>query len=139
MAESLSAPRKHTGSCHCGATRFEVDIDASSGGMCNCSICQKGGALVGIVKPEAFRLLTPESSLSFYEWGPKVSKRYFCRTCGVMCFARGYLQELGGAYMTINLNALDDIDPKEVKVTFWDGRHNNWQEGARDTRWPIFP
>jgi len=107
--------------------------------MCNCSICQKGGSLVGIVKPDAFRLLTPESNLSFYEWGPKVSKRYFCKGCGVMCFARGHLEELGGAYMTVNLNTLDDIDPKDVKVTYWDGRHNNWEGGGRDNPWPILP
>jgi hypothetical protein len=139
MAQVSNEPRKHTGSCHCGATRFEVEIDATKGGMCNCTICQKGGSLVGIVKPAAFRLLTPESNLNFYEWGPKVSKRYFCKTCGVMCFARGHLEELGGDYMTINLNALDDVDPGEVKVTYWDGRHDNWEAGAREKPWPIFP
>jgi hypothetical protein len=126
------------GSCHCGATRFEVEIDPTTGGMCNCTICQKGGSLVGIVKPRAFRLLTPESSLSFYEWGPKVSKRYFCKSCGVHCFARGHLEELGGDYLTVNLNALDDIDPATVEVSYWDGRHNNWQAGSRREPWPIF-
>jgi hypothetical protein len=137
MAQTSKESRKHPGSCHCGANRFEVEIDATAGSMCNCSICQKGGSRVGIVKPTAFRLLTPESNLSFYEWGPKVSKRYFCKTCGVHCFARGHLEELGGDYMTVNLNALDDIDPSDVKITYWDGRHNNWDAGARDRPWPI--
>jgi hypothetical protein len=42
-----------------------------------------------------------------------------------------------GAYVCVSFNALDDVDPGEVKTVHWDGRHNNWQAGARDTPWPI--
>jgi hypothetical protein len=138
MAHPSDEPRKHSGSCHCGNNRFEVEIDATHGAMCNCSICQKSSLLAGFAKPAAFRLLTPESNLSVYEWGPKISKRYFCKTCGVYCFARGHLEELGGDYVSISLNALDDIDPGEVSVAYWDGRHDNWHAGTRDRPWPIF-
>ncbi len=38
--EQASATKKHTGGCHCGKVRFEVELDASKGGSrCNCSIC----------------------------------------------------------------------------------------------------
>jgi hypothetical protein len=129
--------RTHAGSCHCGAVKFEVQLDATAGSRCNCTVCNKVGALSAIVKPAAFRLVSGEKNLSFYEWGMKTAKRYFCKTCGVSCFGRGHLEQIGGEYVSVNFNALDDVDPANVKVTYWDGRHNNWQAGARDTPWPI--
>lgn len=128
--------RAHHGSCHCGAVEFEVEVDATSGSRCNCTVCQKTATLGTIVRPAAFRLVAGERDLAAYEWGGKTAKRYFCKTCGVTCFCRGYLEQLGGEYVSINLNALDDIDPAEVKVGHWDGRHDNWQAGLRDEPWP---
>ncbi|HZF27709.1 MAG TPA: GFA family protein [Gammaproteobacteria bacterium] len=138
MAQTSKGPSKHAGSCHCGAVRFEAEVDATSGGMCNCTVCTKLGAITSLVKPEAFRLLSDESNLSFYEWGGKTAKRYFCKTCGITCFGRGYLEQVGGAYVSVSLNALDDVDPADLKVKHWDGRHNNWEAGTRDEPWPIF-
>jgi hypothetical protein len=130
---------KHQGSCHCGAVRFEVDLDMSKGGTrCNCSICTKMAITSAVVKPDAFTLLSGEASLGMYEWGWKIGQRFFCKHCGIHCFGRGTLAELGGAYATVNLNAVDDLDVAEVKVVYWDGRHDNWHAGARPTPWPIF-
>jgi hypothetical protein len=129
---------KHRGSCHCGAVRYEVVVDLSNGGgRCNCTVCTKTAALGGSVKPDAFTLLSGEESVSIYEWGPKISRRYFCKHCGVHCFGRGHLKELGGDYVSINFNTLDDIDVGSLKVGYWDGRHNNWQGGMRDKPWPT--
>ncbi len=52
------------------------------------------------------------------------------------CFSRGYLEQLGGDYVCVSFNALDDVDPADVKTVYWDGRHDNWQAGARDKPWP---
>jgi hypothetical protein len=35
--------------------------------------------------------------------------------------------------------AFDDLDPADVKIGYWDGRHDNWQAGMRDRPWPIAP
>jgi hypothetical protein len=134
-----SASTKHQGGCHCGAVRFEIDLDATRGTRCNCSICTKLDPLGAHAKPEAFVLRSGAESLSEYVWGGKISRRFFCKHCGVHSFARGHLAELGGDYVSVNLNCLDDVDPRDVKVGYWDGRHNNWQAGQRDAPWPIFP
>jgi hypothetical protein len=137
--ESTGTPKKHSGGCHCGAVRFEVEIDANTGSRCNCSVCMKIGATSGIVKPDAFALLTGPETLGEYQWGTKISRRFFCNRCGIHCFARGHLAELGGDYVSINLNCLDDVDPGDVKVIYWDGRNNNWHAGPRSTPWPVSP
>ena len=128
---------RHTGSCHCKAIRFEVEAELDKGYRCNCSVCLKVGMTTTIVKPDAFTLLAGESDATAYEWGAKVGKRYFCKSCGVSCFGKGHLAEIGGDYVSVNLNALDDIDPNQLPLLHWDGRHDNWQAGPRETPWPL--
>jgi hypothetical protein len=127
----------HTGGCHCGAVRYEVKIDARNGSRCNCSICNKVAQLGGIVAPAAFKLLSGADNISEYAWGSKSARRVFCKTCGIHCFGHGHVKEIGGDFVSVNYNTLDDVDPIDVKITYWDGRHNNWQAGPRETPWRI--
>jgi hypothetical protein len=133
-----SKTKKHQGGCHCGAVRFEVELEQGAAGTrCNCSICTKLSVLGAIAKPEAFKLLQGEEDLSEYVWGGKTGRRRFCKHCGVHCFAPGHLEQLGGDYVSVNLNTIDDLDPAQLSVIYWDGRHDNWQAGPRTTPWPI--
>jgi len=137
--KASSGSAKHRGSCHCGSVRFEVDIDLSKGAArCNCSVCTKISGTNAIVKPEAFVLLAGEDSLSQYEWGGRTGQRYFCKHCGVHCFGRGNLDVLGGPYVSVSCNCLDDVDVNTLPVVHWDGRHNNWAAGPRPAPWPVF-
>lgn len=131
-----SPAETHPGSCHCGAVKFQVDIDVAKASRCNCTICTKMGVTGGIVKPDAFRLLEGEGSLSTYGKS-EVAKRYFCKQCGIHCFGKGHLEQLGGDFVSVNINCLDDVDLATLHPIHWDGRHNNWQAGPRDTPWPI--
>jgi len=123
--------KKHTGGCHCGAVKYEAELDAAKGSRCNCTICTKTMSTNAMTKPELLRVTKGEDALSIYEWGAKISKRFFCKFCGIHVFGRGFLEEIGGAYASINLNTLDDIEPTSVKLQYWDGRHDNWQAGPR--------
>lgn len=128
---------KHHGSCHCGAVELEVELELTGATHCNCSICTKTMWTGVHCKPAAFRLLKGEGDLSSYAWGHKVSTRYFCKHCGVQCFGKGYLDVLGGDFVSVNANCLDSVEVHLLPLRHWDGRHDNWQAGARETPWPI--
>lgn len=134
---SQPSPKKtHRGSCTCGLVRYEADVDPTEATMCNCSICQKLGARGVMLKPEDLRILSDESQHATV--ANSIGARWFCPRCHVYCYSRGVLEQLGGAFASININTLDDFDPSEAKVTHWDGRHDAWQAGARATPWPVF-
>jgi len=134
----MSQTTRHEGGCHCGEVRFEVESDlAGTISRCNCTLCTKRNATTTIVKPAAFRLVAGEPSLGTYEWNGGSSKFHFCRRCGIHVFGSGDIPELGGAFVSVNVNCIDDIDPSTLTVVYWDGRHNNWQAGPRPTPWPV--
>ena len=131
--------KTHQGSCHCGAVRFEADLDLATGASrCNCTVCQKLGLVGKHCKPDQLRVLAGEASLGVYEWGARIGKRYFCTTCGAHPFMRGHLAQLGGDFAAVNVNCLDDVDPSTLALGHWDGRHDNWQAGTAPKPWPVF-
>ena len=131
--------RKHLGSCHCGDNRFEATLDASTATQCNCTICTKLGTTATNVKPAAFKLLTDPAKLASYSRMPDIGNRYFCARCHVFVYGAGDIPEIGGAFVSVPLNVLDDIDLADVTVKHWDGRHDNWQAGPAAQRYRVAP
>lgn len=131
--------RSYAGSCHCGAIRFEVELDLAAGtSRCNCSICRKTRAWSAIVKPGAFRLVQGENALSDYQFGSKSGHHLFCKHCGVRPFGRGYVEQIGGDFVSINVGALDDATDEELAsapVQFMNGRDDDWFSAPRETRY----
>ena len=134
------ATRVHPGSCHCGAVRFEVELPERLGGIALQlhDLPQDQHHRRDREAGRASSCWRARTTCPAYAWGGKTARRYFCKTCGVHCFARGYLAEVGGDYVSINLNAIDDIEVDQLPLVYWDGRHNNWYAGTRATPWPIF-
>jgi len=130
--------KTYHGSCHCGRVRYEADIDLTAGtGKCNCSICWKMRFWGATVKPEAFRLVAGAGELSDYQFNSNSCHHQFCAHCGVHAFGHGYVEEAGGAFYSVNLACLDDVDASELveaPLRYFDGRHNNWMETPAETR-----
>jgi hypothetical protein len=128
----------YKGSCHCGAVRFEAEIDFSQGTTkCNCSICWKTRSWGVMTKPEHFRLLSGKDDLSDYQFATKSGHHRFCKHCGVRTFGEGYVEAIGGAFVSIRVASLDDLDPAkllEAPLTLCDGRNDNWWNPPAETR-----
>jgi hypothetical protein len=138
IARESNMIKTYTGSCHCGAVRFEADLDLSQGtGKCNCSICTKTRNWGISIKPDAFRLIAGEEAQSDYQFATMSSHHLFCRHCGVRTFGKGYVEEMGGAYVSISVASLDGVDPAELieaPVNYSDGRDNAWWNRPAETR-----
>lgn len=132
------AKRTYKGSCHCGTVRYEADFDLDAGTTkCNCSLCAKVRYWGVQVQPGDFRLLSDEAHVGDYQFGAKVGHHRFCRACGIMPFSHGYVEELGGAYYSVNLACLDDLDPSvlaEAPIDYMDGRNDNWGNALSEVR-----
>lgn len=113
----------HTGSCHCGAVRYEVDADLTAPAIaCNCSICQRKGTVLTFVPAEAFRLLAGKDAVTDYQFHTKNIHHLFCSTCGVTSFATGTAPN-GSRMVAINTRCLDGVDLKALNIVEYDGRN----------------
>jgi hypothetical protein len=129
----------YSGRCHCGAVRFEADIDIAAGTTkCNCSICSRMRLWSVQVSPEAFRLLDGEGALADYRGGNAVAHHLFCRHCGIHPFEWVDTPNMSGSkYYNINVACLDDIDVDELvnaPVTYCDGANDDWGSVPAETR-----
>ncbi len=114
--------KTHNGGCHCGAVRFEVEIDLTAPMTeCNCSICQKTGTRLAFVPGPQFKLLSGAEQLTDYTFNKKHIHHLFCEVCGLRSFARGATPD-GGEMYAVNVRCLDDVDLSAMNVQHFDGK-----------------
>jgi hypothetical protein len=127
----------YRGSCHCGAVRFETDLDLAQGTFkCNCSICFKTRAWLAGVPASDFRLLAGEQMLADYQFGKHIIHHRFCKTCGVRPFSQG-ADAKGNKFFAVRVNCMDGVDPKKLidaPVRYFDFLHDNAASPPDETR-----
>lgn len=83
---------KIDGACHCGAIRYEAEIDPQTVAICHCTDCQTlSGSAFRVVVPgkrEGFRLLAgePKIYVKDSDSGRKRAQA-FCGNCGTPMYA----------------------------------------------------
>jgi len=133
------AKKTYQGSCHCGRIRFEADLDLEAGtGKCNCSYCWKARGWTMRIGPADFRLLSGEADRGLYNFRENSPNHHvFCRNCGIRVYTEGNIPEIGGAYLSISLPALDDLPVSELvaaPVRYMNGRDDDWFHVPAETR-----
>ena len=98
---------KYTGSCHCGAVRFQIDAEIDRVIDCNCSICIKKGIVHVPVEDNQFELTMGKDALSLYQFKSGEAKHWFCKHCGIHPFGR---PRANPTRYTINARCLDDYE-----------------------------
>jgi len=120
----------HTGGCHCGRVRFEVDAPAKiEVADCNCSICSKCGYLHLIVPAERFKLICGEDALSTYTFNTHAAKHRFCSFCGVKSF---YVPRSHPDGVSVNVRCIDSATIESMSVIPFNGRQ--WEKGRAEWR-----
>lgn len=115
---------RHTGGCHCGRVRFEIEAPASiKATQCNCSICSKTAYLHLFVARQNFNLLRGEDALTTYTFNTGVAQHYFCRHCGIKSF---YTPRSHPDGFSVNVRCLDEGTVERLEVLPFDGR--NWEQ-----------
>lgn len=100
-----------TGSCLCGAVRFEIATPPETVGACHCTMCRKwsGGIFLGLeVGADAvtFNGTAEPRTYASSDW----AERGFCATCGSSLFYRITAPGPHQGQYAFGLGTLDDAD-----------------------------
>lgn len=119
--------KTYRGRCHCGAVRFEADLDLEQPTYrCNCSICRRTRFWPAVARDGGLRLLAGQAELTKYQFGARRNEHWFCRHCGVRPFGIGNETPIGRMY-GVNLGCLEDVTDEELSrlpIIYVDGLHD---------------
>lgn len=121
--------KTYRGQCHCGAVRFEADLDLTQSSFrCNCSICRRTRFWPAVARQDGFRLLAGEAELTPYRFNTRKNQHWFCKVCGVRAYGVGTDTPIG-VMVGVNVGCLEDVSDEElsrIPITYVDGRHDRF-------------
>lgn len=117
-----------TGSCLCGAIRYEVSTPISELRACHCKDCQKasgtGGTVNAMIASSAIRITRgePKRFTKVADSG-RTLHRYFCGDCGSPLFSR---RELTPENTSLRVGTLDNAPPAKIAAHIWTKSARPW-------------
>lgn len=115
------AAQTFSGSCHCGAVAFTVEVDPEQSLKCNCSICSKLGAVWAFAPKAKFTLTAGQAEQGDYLFNTRDLHHRFCTRCGIESYAEAVAPD-GTPTVGINLRCLDGLDVDKLSPRAYDGR-----------------
>ncbi len=107
-------PSSVTGSCFCGAVKFEIELPTLFCGHCHCSMCRRphGARFVtwAAVPTERFTVTSGEQNITRFQSSEK-GTRSFCKICGSQMFCQTEPEVMDVALAA--LHGKIDRDPEE--------------------------
>jgi hypothetical protein len=123
---------KHSGSCLCGAVRFEIEGDFEHFYLCHCEHCRKdtGSAHAAnlFTSTAALRWLSGQDRVTVFNLPNTRHRHCFCSTCGS---ALPDLQ-MSGALLKVPAGSLDtEVSLRPEAHLFFSSRAN-WDDGLEN-------
>ncbi len=109
----------HTGSCHCGAVKFEVRTALTPATRCNCSLCRRKGALMSpMFSVNDLRIIDGTDALTLYQFNTRAARHFFCKVCGIYPF---HQTRKDPQAWRVNIGCLDGVDGYALESHVADG------------------
>ncbi len=116
-----------TGSCLCGAVKYEANAEPVFSGHCHCTDCQKesgtGHATVVAVPDAAVKVTGPTSTFTKTASSNQPNERTFCSNCGSTVFSRP--KALAGMTL-LRAGTLDDPSQITPGMSVYAKRAHAW-------------
>jgi len=129
----VSASQSRSGSCHCGAVRFTVELPQElRGARCNCSICSMKGVVMIAAPGEAFEITQGQALLTEYGFNTMAARHNFCSRCGIHVFHK---RRADPSQVGVNAACLDGLSPYDfTEIPVMDGINHPLDNGGRFRR-----
>lgn len=106
--------------CHCGNIKITANALPSSITSCNCSICNRLGALWAYFDLENVETLSGGKPKSTYSWGEKTITYHRCGECG--CTTHYTATESDGSKLiAINCRMAPSSETSNIPIREFDG------------------
>ena len=115
---------KHLLTCHCKKIKIEVNFEGEISNLvkCNCSICKRKGAVMGIVGQDSLKIIEGEKYITNYKFHSKVANHFFCSICGIYTH---HNPRRDPKLFGFNIGCIDELDNKKFEnIKKLDGKNH---------------